>query len=420
MKDPIWQEAHRALLKFLRPDDIILLPYGDWPKLPCKSTFYGDLITIDDATVFVLHKGRFGAIDKSTLRNIADTWQCIFGNGVFLCFSKDIRARRDIRQGRSQIDYRVLQTRFPSDVLRRFLQSKQLRRRSSCIWYVHLPKAAGTWMWRPLARAFPSRIYFPSFAAFAANPPDIDEYDLIGGHLPISIIEPYLSPEDWVIGLMRDPTERLLSAFLHSRRPTEDPSTFTATMRAMRHTPFRDFIRTERGKLEAQQQLLMLGCDYATGPSSSDGQMYLDRAGAIISANQFLFAPCTRSTEFLQLAAQLYRTSSKFSAPTNTNDYALQSSDIVEFHALRDEVRSINIAERQLYNIVSKRFEFDDANGWPTRLRLRHRRAMGSLHRMASARFALSEFRGRARAARINRHSFARDKGLTRESWWRS
>jgi len=205
MKEPLWQEVHDALLELVRPGDVVLLPLGDWPSLPCKSSYYGDLISIDDATVFVLHKGRFGAIDKTTLRGIADTWQCIFGNGVFLCFSKNCRVRRDIRRGRSAIDHDVLTARFPPDALRRFLQSKRLRRRASRIWYIHLPKAAGTSMWRSLSRAFPARIYYSSTTAFSANPPDIDEYDLIGGHLPLSLISRYVAEEDWVIGLMREP-----------------------------------------------------------------------------------------------------------------------------------------------------------------------------------------------------------------------
>ncbi|MGH7028983.1 MAG: hypothetical protein ACREEZ_01005, partial [Stellaceae bacterium] len=121
MKDHRWEQVDQELRRFLRCDDTVLLPYGDWPELPCKSLFYDDIIEVGEATVFVLHKGRFGSINKTVLRTIADTWQCIFGNDVFLCFSKDLRAPGDLRHGRNRIHY---------GVLGRFLRSQQLRRRT--------------------------------------------------------------------------------------------------------------------------------------------------------------------------------------------------------------------------------------------------------------------------------------------------
>ena len=150
-------------------------------------------------------------------------------------------------------------------------------------------------MWQALSWIYPSRVYYPSFAPFLAYPPNVAEYDLIGGHLPLSVISKYLADGDRVVGLMREPTQRLLSAFLHSRRPTEDPSTFTATMRAMRDLPFREFLQTEGGTLEARQQLIMLGRDHRIGEASSDDRRYLDRAEDLLSSDRFVFAPCTQS-----------------------------------------------------------------------------------------------------------------------------
>ena len=80
MKDHCWEQVYQELHRFLRRDDTVLLPSGDWPELPCESLFYNDIIDIGETTVFVLHKGRFGSIDKIVLRTIADTWQCVFGN----------------------------------------------------------------------------------------------------------------------------------------------------------------------------------------------------------------------------------------------------------------------------------------------------------------------------------------------------
>ncbi len=347
MKDHRWEQLHRELSRFLRDGDTVLLPYGDWPELPCKRVFYDDIIELGEATVLVLHKGRFGSIDKAVLRGIADTWQCIFGNDVFLCFSKEFRAPRDLRHGRQRIHY---------GVLGRFLRSQQLRRRTSRIWYIHLPKAAGTWMWQVFSRIYPSRIYYPSFAPFLAYPPRVAEYDLIGGHLPLSVIAPHLTLADQVVGLMRQPTQRLLSAFLHSRRPTEDPSTFTATMRAMRDLPFREFLQTESGKLEAQQQLIMLGGDHATGQASSDDRICLDRAREILSSDRFMFAPCTQSGVFCDIMTKSHRIRKRHAVILNNSDYGSQSLDIAEFSDLLDLLQSINATERQLYDFVAARF----------------------------------------------------------------
>lgn len=347
MKDHRWEQVHRELGRFLRRGDTAMLPYGDWPELPCKILFYGDTIDLGPATVLVLHKARFGSIDKAVLRAIADTWQCIFGNDVFLCFSKEFRAPADLRHGRNRRHYGVLD---------RFLGSQQLRRRTSCIWYIHLPKAAGTWMWQAFSRSYSSRIYYPSFASLLAYPPDVEEYDLIGGHLPLSVIAPHLTPADRVVGLMREPTQRLLSAFLHSRRPTEDPATFTPTMRAMRDLPFREFLQTEAGKLEAQQQLVMLGCDHASGEASSSDRICLDRAKEILSSDQFLFAPGTQAFAFYDIIVKQYHVRRRNVAELNNNDYGAQSLDIAEFNNSLDLVQSINATERQLYDFVAARF----------------------------------------------------------------
>jgi hypothetical protein len=347
MKDPRWEEIQRELRRILRVDDTVLLPHGDWPELSCQAVFYDDIIELGDATVFVLHKGRFGSIDKAVLRTISDTWQCIFGNDVFLCFSKDLRARGDLRHGKNRIHY---------GVLRRFLRSKRWRRSGERLWYIHLPKAAGTWMWNALSRSYPSRIYYPSFVPFLTYPPDVEEYDLIGGHLPLSVITKYLAETDRVVGLMRQPTERLLSAFLHSRRAVEDPSTFTATMRAMRDLPFHQFLQTDSGKLEAQQQLIMLGGggDIQT---SSDQRDCLDRAQQFLLSEQAIFAPCTRSAELFKVMVKRHRIRQKYAKARNDNDYTSQSHDIAEFYNSLDLLQSLNATEHRLYEFVSKRFE---------------------------------------------------------------
>src|ERR1700757_897352 len=62
--------------------------------------------------------------------------------------------------------------------------------------------------------------------------------------------------------MVRDPTRRLLSAVMHSRRETEDPETFTASAKAMREMDLAQHVATGFGRLEARLQLITFGTDY--------------------------------------------------------------------------------------------------------------------------------------------------------------
>ena len=146
--------------------------------------------------------------------------------------------------------------------LTRFLSSASLRKRRSRIVYVHVPKTGGTSMWASLTRAFPSHVYYPSLRAYLSNPPAPDDYDLIGLHFSPSALLPSLREDDWVIGMVRDPTQRLLSAVMHSRRETEDIETFTASAKAMREMELAQYLATDLGRLEARLQLITFGTDY--------------------------------------------------------------------------------------------------------------------------------------------------------------
>ncbi len=126
---------------------------------------------------------------------------------------------------------------------------------------------------------------------------------MIGLHFPPGAILPSLRQDDWVIGMIREPIRRLLSAIMHSRRETEDLETFTASTRAMRQMDLSQYLSTDLGRLEARLQLVMFGNDYSKPVSPlSDPQMLLS-ARAFAQRENTILAPSERSLEFIKFVA---------------------------------------------------------------------------------------------------------------------
>jgi hypothetical protein len=225
MRDPLWQAAYDALRPLLDDADVVLAPRGNWPVFPCAAILYDELIELKDCTVLVLHKGQLTSLPKAELCRIAKEWQWIFANEVFVVLSRSPKIRRDVRRSADNLHYQPLV---------RFLSSASLRKRRSKIVYVHVPKTGGTSMWASLTRAFPSHVYYPNLRAYLSHPLAPEEYDLIGVHFSPTVLLGSLGKDDWLIGMVRDPTQRFLSGVMHSRRATEDPQTFTASAQAMR------------------------------------------------------------------------------------------------------------------------------------------------------------------------------------------
>jgi hypothetical protein len=197
--DPLWHAVYTALRPLLKDDDVVVVPKGDWPAFPCAAVFYVNLIELNDCTVLVLHKGLLTVLPQAELHRVAEQWQWIFANEIFVVLSRSQRVKRDVRRTGDLIHCRPLM---------RFLSSASLRRRRSKIIYIHLPKTGGTSMWASLTRAFPSHVYYPSLHAYLNNPPARDDYDLVGLHCSPSIALPSLCEDDWMIGMMRHPTQR--------------------------------------------------------------------------------------------------------------------------------------------------------------------------------------------------------------------
>jgi hypothetical protein len=346
MKDRLWQAVYDAVRPLLNDDDVIMAPRGEWPPFPGIAIFYDELIDLGGCTVLVLHKGQLTALPKTELRSVAEEWQWIFANEVFLVFSRSPRVRKDIRQSAAAVHCRPLA---------RFLSSASLRNRQSKIVYVHVPKTGGTSIWASLTKAFPSHVYYPSVRAYLSNPPGSDDYDLIGLHFSPSVVLPSLRPDDWVIGMVRDPTQRLLSALMHSRRPTEDVTTFTASAKAMRDMGLTQYMATDFGRHEARLQLVMFGTDYRRSARAPTDEEMLHSARAFTRRESVILAPSELSPSFMEFVA--YRLGFRPGTLQRLNAKEPRTSaNLAEIGSAIGLINSINASEREFYDFVCQSF----------------------------------------------------------------
>ena len=347
MKDRFWHAVFKALRPHLSETDVVVMPRGDWPPFPCACAFYDDVIDIADATVLVLHKGRLAGIRKQDLRDIAAEWQWIFANEVFVVLSRRGKIRRDIRFSLSFIHC------WP---VVRFLHSASLRRRRSRIVYVHVPKTGGTSMWESLKRRFPSHVYYSSMNTWLSNPPACEEYDLIGLHFSPTVLSRYLSEDDWIVGMVRHPTERLLSAVVHSRRDSEDPETFTPSMRAMREMDLVDYLLTDYGRHEARLQLITFGPNYREPAEALSDEELLSSALAFARSENVVLAPSERSQAFSELLAKRLSFRPQALGRLNANEAAMRTPHLSELNRAIEAINAMNVPEREFYEFVCHSF----------------------------------------------------------------
>jgi hypothetical protein len=347
MKDPLWQAVYNALHPLLNGSDVILAPRGAWPSFPCSSFLYDDFIEIEDATVLILHKGQLTSVAKVDLRRVSDEWQWIFANEVFIVFSRSEKIKTDVRRGSDIVHCKPLI---------RFLSSASLRKRHSKIVYVHVPKTGGTSMWASLTRAFPSHVFYPSIHAYLSHPPAPEDYDLIGLHFSPTFLLPSLSDDDWVIGMVRHPTQRFLSGVMHSRRRAIDPETFTPSAKAMREAELTEYLATDLGRYEARLQLITFGADLRQSPIvPSDGEM-LRSAVAFSRRDNVILAPSERSPAFRGFLANRLAFRPGALGRLNVNEPGTRSAHFREFSRAVGLINEINAREREFYEFVCHSF----------------------------------------------------------------
>ena len=354
MKDRLWQAAYNAIRPLLNVNDVVSAPRGDWPAFPCAAVLYDDLIELGSCTILVLHKGQFTSLPKAELQWVAEEWQWIFANEVFLVFSRSQRVKKDVRRSADFVHCKPLM---------RFLSSSALRKRKSKIVYVHVPKTGGTAMWASLTRAFPSHVYYPSLRAYLSHPPGPEDYDLIGLHFSPSVVLPTLRRDDRVIGMVRDPTRRLLSAVVHARREAVDPETCTLSSKAMREMDLARYLATDLDRVEARLQLITFGTDYRWPIGGLSDQEMLGAACDLTQQENVILAPSERSPAFTEFVADRLAFRPGALRLLNTNEPASLAAHLPEINKAVGLNNSINAPERELYDYVWQSFEELRGNG---------------------------------------------------------
>ena len=347
MRDPCWQAAWAALEPLLRRHDRLLLPRGDWPCEGRPVRFYDNEIRIGQASVLVLHKGRLAGLGKPALRWVMRRWRFVFANEVLACFRK---ATPFPLRKQPHIDDPHVCTLYEH------VHSHRLKRIAGTVYFSHIPKAAGTAVWTALSQQVRSSIYYDSFETFRSNPPQPGEYDLVGGHVPVPLLLAHAADGDRVVGLVREPTARFRSAFLHSRRAEEDPVTFTPIMQAMRRDPLRAFLQTPDGQMELRQQLLMLGFDYASDYAVHRDAELLGVAKRLLEDKRCLFRPTEQIDGFMSDVADMLRIDLSGARLGRHNAAGPEQADqTAEFEDALPLIAAGNGCERALYEFVASR-----------------------------------------------------------------
>lgn len=347
MRDACWKDAWIAARQYICPADKVLLPRGDWPHNEAVDVrYYDDRIDVDDATIFLLHKGRMGCIETPTLQRIFRTWQIFHANGVFICFRK--------RHSVSAL-LRSMPSRRHTRILKRHFNSRRLKRTDRTVFFVHLPKTAGTSVWAAFGRSVQSKIYYETYPSFLANPPAAGAYDLVGGHVPLRIMEPYVRSNDAVMCLYREPVSRFRSAFLHSRRPDEDPATFSPVMQAMRTMPLREFLKLPVARMEICQQSLMLGFSFQEHYTERLDDAIFSQIEHYVRDPRHIIMTSDAIGPFVNRAVGLLHASPMVARRHNVSDIARQWADVAEFQDCLEEVKALSALDEAVYQLIKVR-----------------------------------------------------------------
>lgn len=275
------------------------------------------------------------------------TWQGIFANDVFVVLARAPRQLVDAR-------YRS----FPSHFRRihSYVRSRELKRRPSTLYYVHLPKTGGTSAWDCLSRIFRSSVYFSDVNVFLANPPARNEYDLVGLHFSPWVLKDIVATRDLVAGMLREPTDRFISGVLHARRTGEDVETFTPSQKAMREMKLAEFLTTTYGSYEVQLQLIALGTSGTVSSGHLSDEAMLAHAVTFLERDDTIFAPSHQATQLMQQLAERLDTRCPGLRRLNANDPTERARHHREIRDALPVIEAKNASERELYAFACRQF----------------------------------------------------------------
>lgn len=157
------------------------------------------------------------------------------------------------------------------------------RQNSRTLFFVHIPKTAGTTLNSTLSKSFLpeenisiDKDWSQTLDAFWTY--DLEKIKYIHGHIPLSALEEFSSQVD-IITLMRDPVELLVSAFMHIKR---SPNHALYEKIKSENFTIIDFLDINHPSFSPNLQTSILGRQWNTkAPASLDDKYWrecLDRA----------------------------------------------------------------------------------------------------------------------------------------------
>jgi hypothetical protein len=227
--DHFWREAQQALAVHLQRGTSVLVPEGDWDRLPFAVTTYRNVDVALDVAGFgavLVHKGMLGSFRQAQIRACLGDLPVIFANAVFVLFALP----EALTRARFPARYRSRLIR-PLEVYVDPAHHRRWRARRSA--FLHVPKAAGTSAWSRISQSVRSKVYFGSNQALEAFDGDINAFEVVGGHFQAET----LLAKGWdgpVFFILRDPLERVLSFLAHARRADENVGLFADSYRVAR------------------------------------------------------------------------------------------------------------------------------------------------------------------------------------------
>jgi len=292
MNDPFWEKAVEFLLTHTSKRDTVVLPdeMAGPPGTAIRYSSFNESCTFD---FFVLHKGMFEFFSLPFMEWLVGTFSAYYANEVFVIFShKPLSMNPDARHVEA-LYVKLEEART------------QTERRGERAVFLHIPKTGGTSLYNAISKYYAKKIYFQRNEHLSGFRRNLEDYDLIAGHLARTALSRRLTQTRVWFLFLRHPVRRFLSAVAHSRRPNEDPSLFGPRMRLMRTLSLADLMRSDLGCREMHAQLYMLGSEGETTGGNEDLERIYDNAIAFLNREDVLVGITERMNESATLITNM-------------------------------------------------------------------------------------------------------------------